>query len=287
MLVGMSSTPSPAPGTALVTGPTAGIGREFARQLAARGHGLVLVARDRDRLEQLSLQLTRDHDVEVEVMVADLADRDDLARVEQRVGDRTRPVELLVNNAGFGLRRPFLDNSVETEQQLLDVLVVAVMRLTHAALGAMVERGRGSVVNVSSVAGFLGRGTYGAAKAWATGFSRWADAEYSSKGVRVMVLCPGFVRTEFHARMDVDRGSAPRALWLEPDAVVREALADLAAGKAVSIPTTRYRVISTVARLVPIPMLLRLQRIARRRGPVTRSAEARRTASPVPPDRSR
>jgi len=251
-------------GTALVTGPTVGIGREFARQLAAEGHDLVLVARDRDRLQELAVELTRDHGVGVEVIAADLADREELARVEQRLADRQRPVEVLVNNAGFGLKRPFVDNPVQTEQQLLDVLVVAVMRLTHAALGTMVERGHGSVVNVSSVAGFLARGSYGAAKTWVTRFSQWADAEYSPRGVRVMAVCPGLVRTEFHARMDVDRGSAPRVLWLEADAVVREALADLDAGKALSIPTRRYRLITLVLRVVPFRTQQRLQKIGRR-----------------------
>lgn len=147
---------------------------------------------------------------------------------------------------------------------MLDVLVVAVMRLTHAALGPMVERGHGQVVNVSSVAGFLGRGTYGTAKAWVTRFSAWADAQYSPQGVRVMAMCPGFVKTEFHARMEVSRGSAPRLLWLEADAVVREALADLDAGKALSIPTRRYRVIARTARMVPMPVLKRFQGLGRK-----------------------
>jgi uncharacterized protein len=256
--------PDPSRGTALVTGATAGIGREFARQLAGRRHGLVLVARDRIRLEELARELTREHGVDVEVMAADLADREELLRVEQRLADPRRPVELLVNNAGFGLRKRFADNSVEDEQRLLDVLVVAVMRLTHAALGSMVARGHGAVVNVSSLAGFLPRGTYGAAKTWVTRFSVWADAEYSPRGVRVMALCPGFVRTEFHARMDVDRRSAPRVLWLEPDAVVREALADLDAGKSLSVPSRRYRVLTTAMRVVPFRVLHRFQKVGRR-----------------------
>ena len=251
-------------GTALVTGPTAGIGREFARQLAARGHGLVLVARDGIRLQELAVELTSDHGVQVELIEADLADHDDLLQVEQRLADPRRPVEVLVNNAGFGLKRRFTDNSVEDEQRLLDVLVVAVMRLTHAALGGMLERGNGSVVNVSSLAGFLPRGTYGAAKTWVTRFSVWADAEYSPRGVRVMAVCPGFVRTEFHARMDVDRGSAPRMLWLEPDVVVREALADLDAGKSLSVPSRRYRVLATAMRVVPFRVLHRFQQVGRR-----------------------
>ena len=158
------------PGTALVTGATAGIGLEFARQLAARGHDLVLVARDPARLESVADELRAAYAVEVEVLAADLADRARLARVEARLADPERPVDLLVNNAGFGLRHRFLDNDVEQEQEMLDVLVVAVMRLSHAALRAMTARGRGGIVNVGSVAAYLRRGTYSAAKAWVSSF---------------------------------------------------------------------------------------------------------------------
>ena len=144
--------------------------------------------------------------VDVEVLPADLGDRGQLATVEARLADRERPVDLLVNNAGFGLKERFLDNDVEAEQAMLDVLVTAVLRLSHAALGAMTERGRGGVINVSSVAAFLPRGTYAAAKAWVNSFSEWAANEYRPAGVTVTALCPGFTKTEFHERM----GVAPR-----------------------------------------------------------------------------
>jgi short-subunit dehydrogenase len=254
----------PARRTALVTGPTAGIGASFARLLAARGHDLVLVARDAQRLERLAEELRSAHGADVEVLVADLADRDQLARVERRVADPARPVHLLVNNAGFGHKRPFLENSVEDEQRMLDVLVTAVLRLTHAALGAMVARGEGQVVNVSSVAGYLPRGTYSAAKAYVTSLSRWADATYRPQGVQVMALLPGFTKTEFHARMGVSRGSAPRWMWLDADRLVRDALADLDAGKQLSIPSKRYKVLAGLSRVVPFGLLSRFQRLGRR-----------------------
>ncbi len=251
--------------TALVTGATAGIGLEFARQLAARGDDLVLVARDTARLDAVAADLRASYDVRVEVLPADLTDTDQLARVEARLADRENAVDLLVNNAGFGLKERFLDNPLEVEQAQQDVLVRAVLRLTHAALGGMVERGHGGVINVSSVAAFFPRGTYSAAKAWVNSFSRWAHDEYAAQGVSVMALCPGFVRTEFHERLGIDRdSSAPKPLWLDADRLVRDALADFDKGKAVSIPSKRYKTIVTVSRLVPRPALQRLQGLGRK-----------------------
>jgi len=248
--------------TALVTGPTAGIGHSFAEQLAARGHDLVLVARNRDRLEEVAQGLRSSYDVEVEVLPADLADRDQLATVEARLADRDRPVDLLVNNAGFGLKQRFLDNDVDAEQAMLDVLVTAVLRLTHAALGPMTERGAGGVLNVSSVAAFLPRGSYAAAKSWVNSFSEWAANEYRSQGVTVMALCPGFTKTEFHERMRVRRGSG--FMWLDADFLVRTALADFDKGRVFSIPGVQYKTIVGVTRLVPNRVLQRLQSIGRR-----------------------
>ncbi|MFT4082499.1 MAG: SDR family oxidoreductase [Nocardioides sp.] len=252
------------PGVALITGATAGIGRAFATQLAARGHDLVLVARHRGRLAETAAELTERYGVAVEVLSADLTDRVELARVEERVAATERPVELLVNNAGFGLKKRFLDNSVEEEQAMVDILVVAVLRLTHAALGAMSARGRGGVINVSSVAAFLPRGTYSAAKAWVNSFSQWAAAEYRSRGVTVMALCPGFTRTEFHARMGVSRGSAPSLLWLDVDRVVRDGLADYDRRRVVSVPSPQYKVIAALAHAIPSRVMQRFQSLGRR-----------------------
>lgn len=252
------------PGTALITGPTAGIGRSFADQLAARGHDLVLVARDGNRLVELAEQLRARHGVEVEVLAADLADRASLAQVEARVADPSRPVSLLVNNAGFGHKLAFTENTVEDEQEMLDVLVTAVMRLSHAAIGPMLERGEGAIVNVSSVAAFLPRGTYSAAKAYVVSFSEWLDLTYRDRGVRGMALCPGFVRTEFHDRMGVGTDSAPRWMWLDSDRLVSDALADLEKGRSISIPSKRYKVLSTIARYTPSSVQARFQGLGRR-----------------------
>ena len=250
--------------TALVTGPTAGIGRSFAVTLAERGYDLVLVARDRGRLDELAADLRRRFGVDVEVLPADLADRVALATVEDRVADASRPVDLLVNNAGFGHRRPFSDNDVEEELAMLDVLVTAVLRVTHAAVRPMVARGSGAIINVSSVAGFLRRGTYGAAKAYVTSFTEWLDVTYRDRGVRAMALCPGFVKTEFHQRMGVRRDSAPGWMWLDANRVVRDALDDLERGKSLSVPTRRYRALVALARYTPSSLQARFQEIGRR-----------------------
>ena len=259
MLARMSSL-----GWALVTGPTSGIGLSFARALAARGHDLVLVARNEQRLAKTADELRSTYGVAVEVLPADLVDRAQLAKVEARLADRGEPVRLLVNNAGFGLRGRFLDNDLAREQDQLDVLVTAVMRLTHAALGAMPAEGRGQIVNVSSMAGFLQRGSYSAAKSYVTKLSQWAHHEYAGQGVQVMAVCPGFVRTEFHQRLGSDTDSAPRLLWLDPDRVVAEALVDLDAGKALSIPSKRYKAIAAVVRVVPASLQQRFQGLGRK-----------------------
>ena len=252
----------PSQTTSLITGATAGIGHEYARQLAARGDDLVLVARDATRLEQVADELRRAHQVEVEVLVADLTDRDALARVQARLADRERPIDLLVNNAGFGLKKRFLDNSVDEETAMLEVLVTAVLRLSHAALGPMAERGHGGIINVSSVAAFLPRGSYSAAKAWVNSFSEWAHMEYKSRGVKVMALCPGFTKTEFHERMQVTRGDG--FMWLDVEFLVSRSLKDFDKGRAYSIPGAQYKTIIALTKAIPNRALRLTQSVGRR-----------------------
>ncbi|HNA98366.1 MAG TPA: SDR family NAD(P)-dependent oxidoreductase [Marmoricola sp.] len=251
-------------GTALITGATAGLGLEFAQQLARSGHPLVLVARNPERLDQVARQLGEKYSVAVTTMSADLTQRADVDRVAERISSSEEPIAILVNNAGHGLKQSFLTNDVETEQAHLDIHVTAPMRLTHAALRAMTTRGQGAIVNVASVAAFLPRGSYSAAKDYLVRFSEWANSEYADQGILVTALCPGFTRTEFHERMEVSRDSAPAILWLDPDRVVSEGLADLAAGKPVSVPSKRYKVIVTAATLIPSGALRRFQSLGRK-----------------------
>ena len=190
-------TPTTSRTTALVTGASAGLGHEFARQLAAQGNDLVLVARNAARLAETAEDLRRRYGITAEVLPADLTDEDDVAAVVERLEDSTRPVGILVNNAGIGLLHNFEENHASDEKKHLRLHAETSMVLTHAALKRMLERGGGRIINVASVAAFLPRGTYSAAKAWLVSFSRWANLAYRKRGIKVTAVCPGFTHTEF------------------------------------------------------------------------------------------
>ncbi|MFJ2927408.1 SDR family NAD(P)-dependent oxidoreductase [Streptomyces massasporeus] len=241
--------------TALITGSTAGIGAAFARRLAADGHNLVLVARDTKRLREQATELHDRHGIEAEVLTADLAEDKGIEAVAGRLGDRKNPVDLLINNAGFGNKGRYLDVSMADELRMLKVHCEAVLRLTSAATEAMRERGRGGVVNVASVAAFVPRGSYGASKAWVVQFTQGAARDLAGSGVRLMALCPGFVRTEFHDRAGMGTDNIPGWMWLDADKLVAAALHDLARGKTLSIPDPRYKALMGAAKLVPRGML--------------------------------
>jgi short-subunit dehydrogenase len=252
---------------ALITGASAGIGAAFAEHLAARGHDLVLVARDEQRLNRQAESLARDYRVGVEVLAADLSTVEGCARVEQRLGVADPTIDLLVNNAGFSPAQPFIGGDLELEQQALDVMVRAVMRLSHAALGPMVDRGHGAVINVSSIAGWLPGGTYGAAKAWVTSFTEGLALETRGTGVRAMALCPGYVRTEFHERAGIDVAALPDAVWLDAHRVVADALRDLDGGRVVSVPSPMYKAARVGLKLAPSIVLRRAGRMRPRPSP--------------------
>lgn len=255
--------------TALVTGASSGIGREFASQLAARGVDLVLVARRVQRLDELGADLREAHRVDVEVLPADLTEQSGLAAVEDRLREPARPVDVLVNNAGFGTHGQFHELDPEREDVEIRLNVLAVTRLTHAAVGAMLERGQGGVVNVSSMAGFQPlpySTTYAATKAFVTSFSQSLHEELRGSGVRVLALCPGYVRTEFHDVAGIDQAMVPSGAWLRAPDVVSAALAALARGEALCVPGLGYKLLAASTHLAPRSVVRRVAGVFAREG---------------------
>jgi hypothetical protein len=225
--------------TALVTGASAGIGRAFGAGLARRGHDLVLVARDGARLTDLGAELTRAHGVATEVLAADLTTGDGLAAVEARLVDVDRPVDVLVNNAGFGTFGRFAELDVAREVEEVELNVVALLRLTHAALRVMEPRGAGAIINMASLAAYQpapNSATYAATKAFVHSFTHAVHEEARGTGVRVLLVCPGYTHTELHERAGLGDTNLPEFVWQEADVVVDAALRDLDRGRSVSIP---------------------------------------------------
>ncbi|MFG6443684.1 SDR family NAD(P)-dependent oxidoreductase [Microbacterium sp. P07] len=245
--------------TALITGASSGLGAEFARQLAARGMDVVLVARSRAALDAVATEIRGAGASGVEVLVADLLQPDQRDAVVARLVDAQHPIDMLVNNAGYGLDLSFEANDIDEEVRHLSLHVEVSMRLVRAVLPGMLQRGSGRIVNVASVAGFMPRGTYGAAKAWLLNFSRWANVRYGPEGVTVTAVAPGFVHTNFHERLGLPPGEegVPRGMWLQAHRVVSEALRDVARGRSVSIPSLRYKALVTLARLLPDALVQR------------------------------
>ena len=240
---------------ALITGGSAGIGAAFARQLAGRGHDLVLVARSREKLEAAAAQLRTATGAAVEILVADLSTDAGVAAVEKRIGTSPEP-DLLVNNAGFGTAGLFFSGDLGAQDRMHRLHILAVLRLTHAALRGMVERGRGAVINVLSIAGFSaapGNAGYCATKHWMNAFTDGLDQELKSIGspVRVQALCPGYTLSEFHDRLGYDRSRVPAFLWLRAEDVVAESLRALDRDRVFVVPGRFYKVVGFFARHLP------------------------------------
>ena len=241
--------------TALVTGASSGIGDAFARELAATGTDLVVVARDRERLETLAKELPEAHGVHVEVLAADLSAPVSRAAVEKRLADRTRPVDLLVNNAGFGTVGRFVDLPIGREEQQVQLNVLAVLRLTSVALAGMVARGHGNVVNVASIAAFVpapDSATYAATKAFVCSFTESLHDELAGTGVCATASVPGFTRTEFQDRAEwTEQEHVPERAWLSPEQVARDSLAAARAGRTRVVPGVGYKALVGVAQVIP------------------------------------
>lgn len=280
---GVASTSRPRP-VALITGASAGLGREFATQLAGRGYDLVLVARDAARLGQLADQLRARFGAACEVLAADLRRDDDVARVVARID--ASAVDLLVNNAGFGTRGTLARTGRETQEDMLRVHVLAVHRLAQAAVEQMVPRGRGAIINVSSLASFLtspGNVNYCATKAYQRLYAEGLSQEVSRHGVYVQALCPGFTHTEFHARGDMDKTRYPAWWWMSAERVVAASLAAHARGSpVVVVPGVGYRIASVLLRHLPLWLRMRLTGRYRRDRSAGPSIPAGASPAPTP-----
>ena len=234
---------------ALVTGATAGIGESFTRLLAENGYNIVLVARDLPRLQERAHALEEKFAISTKVIQADLSTDTGCALIEQYIANNQ--VDVLINNAGFGINKAFTLSQLDAEQQLLDVLVRTPMRLMHAVLPGMKERDKGVVVNVSSVAGWIAGGTYSASKSYLTVLSESLHTELAATHVKVCALCPGFTRTEFHQRGRMSMKGLPAFMWLNADKLVATAWKEAVAGKAVSVPGWQYQILTFVMRNAP------------------------------------
>lgn len=232
---------------ALITGASVGIGDCFARLFASEGYNLVINARSKDKLEERAEFLRKKYNVEVEVLAADLAT--ECEKVESYIA--THDIEVLINNAGFGLNQSFLSSPIEEEERVLDVLVRAPMRLMHAVLPQMRKRNSGVVINVSSTAAFIAGGHYSAAKSYLTVMSESLHTQLAPTYVKVSSLNPGFVRTEFHQRAGMKMGAIPNFMWLDGDFLVKKAWSDALKGRAISIPGWQYKVLRAIIALAP------------------------------------
>jgi short-subunit dehydrogenase len=234
---------------ALVTGATAGIGESFTRLLADNNYNIVLVARDLPRMQERARDLETRFKVSTHVIQADLATDDGCAIVEKYI--TSNQVDVLINNAGFGLNKAFTMSELVAEQQMMDVLVRTPMRLMHSALPGMKERNKGIVINVSSVAGYIAGGSYSAAKSYLTVISESLNTELAATNVKVSALCPGFTRTEFHQRARMSMKGLPNFMWINSDDLVAQSWSDALKGKAVSIPGWQYQLLVFVIQTLP------------------------------------
>jgi short-subunit dehydrogenase len=234
---------------ALVTGATAGIGESFTRLLAKNNYNIVLVARDLPRMQERARALEEQFMVQTHIIQADLSTDAGCSTVEQYIA--SNQIDVLINNAGFGLNKAFTLSELDTEQQMFDVLVRTPMRLMHVALPLMKQRNNGVVINVSSVAGYIAGGSYSAAKSYLTVITESLHTELAGTQVKISALCPGFTRTEFHQRGRMSMKGLPNFMWLNPDMLVATSWSDARKGKAISIPGWQYQLLVFVINVLP------------------------------------
>jgi short-subunit dehydrogenase len=236
---------------AVVTGPTSGIGLAYAQQLAEEGYELLLIGRNQEKLEDLKSELSKKS--KINYFVADLSVHDEIIKTANHL--KGLDVAVLVNNAGFGSSLPFTENSLEEEIEQIEVLVKAVLVLTHAVLPKMKQQNSGMVLNISSVAAWLPTGSYAAAKSYVTSLTEAIAAELKGTDVKVTAVAPGFTRTKFFDRSQMNDSDVPSWLWLTPEQVAKESLADARRGQLISVPGAQYKAMSTVSRSLPRPLI--------------------------------
>ena len=246
---------------ALVTGATSGIGAEFTKLLAKEHYNIILVARDEIRLKKSAQELENEFGVTTEIIVADLSVENEIVLVEKRLltTNPSLAVGVLINNAGYGLKGRFINHTSAAEVDLLNVLVTAILRLTHAALPNMRNVKNGYIINVGSVAGWLTGSTYSAAKAWVNIFSEHLNADLAKDGITVTSLAPGFTHTEFHQRGGMKMGAVPEFLWENAAEVAKAGWEGALRGDAIVISGKQYRVIVFLARHLPRKLVRRIQ----------------------------
>jgi short-subunit dehydrogenase len=234
---------------ALVTGATAGIGESFTRLLAENNYNIVLVARDLPRMQERARDLESKYKVSTHVIQADLATDAGCATVENYIA--SNQIDVLINNAGFGINKAFTMSALDAEQQMMDVLVRTPMRLMHVALPEMKERNKGVVINVSSVAGYIAGGSYSASKSYLTVLTESLHTELAGTNLKISALCPGFTRTEFHQRGRMSMKGLPNFMWLNSDKLVAKSWSDALKGEAVSIPGWQYQLLVFLIQSIP------------------------------------
>jgi short-subunit dehydrogenase len=234
---------------ALVTGASVGIGESFTRLLASKGYNIALVSRNEARLHERAAGLREKYGIQTFVLPADLSTNEGCSSVEEYI--KSYEIDVLINNAGFGINKAFSASALEAEQQMFDVLVRTPMRLMHTVIPGMKQRNSGTIINVSSVASFIAGGTYSASKSYLTVLSESLNTELASSGVNVSALCPGFTRTEFHERGRMKMGGLPKFMWLNSDKLVEQSWKDAVANKPVSIPGWQYKLLVGVISTVP------------------------------------
>ncbi len=235
---------------ALITGASAGIGLEFAYQLAQKNYDLILVSRNKQKLTEIAQEISNLYKNSNEVLAADLATKEGIDFVTNKIKN-DQEIEFIVNNAGLGINKPFHIATLNEESDLLNVLVKAPLEITHSAINEMLNRNKGFIINVGSVAAWTTSGTYSAAKVWLTSFSESLNNNYKKRGIHISVVAPGFTKTEFHQRAEMSTDSIPNWMWLSSKTVVRDSIKAVLKGKTIVVPSIRYKLLVGFLKLMP------------------------------------